>query len=145
MRNCAEGKTGISTEISTQPIFRAKNGSRKTGSRIERSVVQGASGFADRGAEGHQRELGEFEMLFAERDSDDGDAEHYAQDGVLQRERQTGKDEPEDIEKQFHHSSAVGDLFAEGKKTESRELEALHADRDSHDRDAPKASHKTPA
>ena len=101
------------------------------------SVLSDRLGRYDGRAERHQCELGEFEALLSERDSDDGDAQDKPHDCCRDGELDSPENEPQDIDKQGKRTASVHHALPEWRKHQSRHFEALETDRNSDDRDAP--------
>ena len=83
-------------------------------------------------------------MLLAKGDADDGDAEDHAEGGMLDCQRQAGGCDPDDVQQQRNRAAFQNDLLAEGREGERRELEALQADGNADDSNAPQKSEQRP-
>ena len=91
----------------------------------------------DIGAEGRERELRELEALQAEGNTDDRDAPQQPEDRVQQRHLQPSEQKPEDVDQKRPDAALIGDRPAERSERKLSELEALDADGDPDDGDAP--------
>ena len=96
-------------------------------------------------AEGCQRESCELEILKPERDADDRDTASDTAHQKAAGELESAKKEPKDIDDGRARAAAVSDLLAEGKERKLCEFEALQADGNADDRDAPEKSDEKPA
>lgn len=96
-------------------------------------------------SEGHQRELGDFEMLQAEGDAHDGEAEETAQHGGFYRQGQAGYDEPDQVQEKGSGPASVTDFLPEGEEAESGEFKALYAHGNPDDGNTPQKAGCRPA
>lgn len=95
-------------------------------------------------SERHERELRELKELLSEWYSDYRDTENAAPHGICKRHRNSRENEPEDIRNHAHRTASVLDFLSEREKRKPRELKALPADGNAHNRDAPQAPRKQP-
>ena len=88
--------------------------------------------------EGHQCQHSQLEMLLAEGDTDNRDAEYESQYGMSQCHFNTSEDNPEDVEEQrtaTHLSISVGHDAAKRTERQTCHLEELQAYRNTDNRD----------
>ena len=65
-------------------------------------------------SEGHERQLGDLEILLAPRDPDNGNAEDHAEQRVGKRQFNASKDDPHQVQKKRYRAAVVvDDLFTE--------------------------------
>ena len=64
---------------------------------------------------------------------------------MLNGQRYTGENQPDDIQNQRTRTPSVTHLLAKGKEAQGSKLKALHSHRDSHDTDTPETSRQAPA
>ena len=98
---------------------------------------------ADVRAERHERYCRELEELLSQRNSDDRKAEHRADNKVRQSSLPSYEYDPQDVAERRREAHVILNVLTEGRSRESRQLKALNAERDAHDRDAAqKSRHK---
>ena len=95
----------------------------------------------DLGAEGHEAKLGELEVLLAEWDADDGDAEDDADDAFNDGEFEAAEDDPDNVQDRMLPKVAV-DFLAKRPDDEAGHLPDLLPERDTDDGNAPNQAYK---
>ena len=88
--------------------------------------------------EGGDGQAGQFEMLHAERDTDDGDAEDYPEKEMGQEYPYSPYEEPDDIHEEGKTTATLRDVYhlaAERPEGQHSEFQGLYSERYSDDRD----------
>ncbi len=99
----------------------------------------------DRSTKWHQRKFCQLKALHAKRNSNDGDTKEYADTGSLYRQRNTAKNQPENITEHRANATAKLYFFPKRKKGKPCKFKALHTYKDPDDGDAPEHAHQEPA
>lgn len=95
-------------------------------------------------AKGHQSKFRQLELLQAKGNPNDRNAQHCSQCQMLQCQRQTGYNKPNDIQQEGTCSAAILHLLPKRKEAKPGKLKALKANWDTYNRNTPKAACQTP-